>query len=156
MNKFCFLFLAIIVTFCVLQIEAAITLTPKPAAQTETISPELEKQLQAGEITSKAWLDIVDKGEYNKSWEEMSSITKNTVKKDEWDKILTKTRKPLGAIKRRDVVDIRSATNPKNLPVGNYMVMVYNTSFAGKSEAHELVTLFLQDGQWRVLTYQVD
>lgn len=156
MNKFIFLSLAVMGSFFAVQLEAATTNTPTPTAHGETISPELEKQLQAGEMTSKAWLDVVDKGQYNKSWEEMSSITKNTVKKDEWDKILTKTRKPLGAVKRRDVVDIRSATNPKNLPVGNYMVMVYNTSFAGKAEAHELVTLFLQDGQWRVLTYQVD
>lgn len=158
MNKFSFLSLVAISigTFFALQAEAATTTTPTQTPTSEKISPQLESQLQAGEITSKAWLGIVDKGEYNKSWDEMSVITRNTVKKEEWEKILTKTRKPLGAVKERSVVDIRSAINPKNLPAGNYMVMIYKTSFATKADAHELVTLFLQDGQWHVLTYQID
>lgn len=156
MHKISFFSLILMGSFFALQAETATMDAPAQAATSQTISPEMQNQLQAGEITSKAWLNIVDKGEYNKSWDEMSSITRNTVKKNEWEKILTKTRKPLGAVKTRDVVDIRSATNPKNLPAGSYMVMIYKTSFATKSDVHELVTLFLQDGQWHVLTYQLD
>lgn len=153
MFKFSLLSIAAL-SFMSLQAEPSATKAPTAPAQ--TISPELQNLLQAGEITSKAWLDVVDKGDYGKSWDEMSSITRNTVKKDEWEQIMTKTRQPLGIVKERSIVDIRSATNPKNLPAGNYMVMIYKTSFATKADSHELVTLFLQNGQWHVLTYQID
>ncbi|MBA3815367.1 MAG: DUF4019 domain-containing protein [Parachlamydiaceae bacterium] len=156
MKKLSIFFLAAMGPFLALQAEVVTTSVPTTASAKPVLSPEMEGQLQAGEITTNAWLNVVDKGDYSKSWEEMSSITRNTVKKDEWEKILTKTRKPLGGVKKREVVDIRSAINPKNLPAGNYMVMVYKTSFATKSDGHELVTLFLQDGQWHVLTYQID
>lgn len=112
--------------------------------------------LQAAAIASKAWLEEVDKGKYEKSWEDASAITQRTVSKEEWNKILIKTRKPLGAVKSRDVADVRVATNPKNMPAGEYVVMIYKTSFATKPSAYELVTLASQAGQWRVLTYQID
>lgn len=153
MFKFSLLSIAAL-SFMSLQAESSAT--KAQAAPAQTTSPELQNLLQAGEITAKVWLSTVDKGDYSKSWDEMSSITKNTVKKDEWEQIMTKTRKPLGAVKVRSVADIRSATNPKNLPAGNYMVMIYKTSFATKPDSHELVTLFLQNGQWNVLTYQID
>lgn len=156
MYKFSFLSLILVGSIFALQAKEATTNGAALAIPPQTLSPEQQSQYQAGEITSKAWLNTVDKGEYGKSWEELSVITKHTVKKDEWEKILTKTRKPLGGVKIRDVVDIRSAINPKNLPAGNYMVMIYKTSFTAKSDVHELVTLFLQDGQWRVLTYQIE
>ena len=159
MLKFSFIFSFVIGTIFALQVHAATTTAPASTSATsapQTLTPELEGLLRAGEITAKSWLGIVDRGEYGRSWDEMSSVTKNTVKRDEWEKILTKTRKPLGTLKTRDVVDIRSAVNPKNLPTGNYMVMIYRSSFAKKNDAHELVTLFLQNGQWHVLTYQID
>jgi hypothetical protein len=156
MYRYSFLSLVAMGSFLISQTEAATQEKTAPASTQETSSSLLESQLQAAEITAKAWLDIVDKGDYKKSWVEMSTITRNTVKEDEWEKILTKTRKPLGAVKMRNIVDIRTATNPKNLPVGNYVVMVYKTSFAAKPDANELVTLYLQNGQWHVLTYQVD
>lgn len=156
MNKFSFLSLVVLGSFLFSQTEAAANAGAASTSSNEAITSQLDSQLQAGEITSKGWLDLVDKGDYKKSWEEMSSITKNTVKENEWEKILTKTRKSLGAVKMRNIVDVRTATSPKNLPAGNYMVMVYKTSFATKPDANELVTLFLQNGQWHVLTYQID
>jgi len=80
-----------------------------------------------------------------------------TIGKEEWIELEQATRKPLGKVISRDVVDERIAKNPKGLPVGNYMVLFYNTSFTNRKDAHELVTLMQEsDGKWRVLTYHVD
>lgn len=123
--------------------------------KTPTDSP-VDGNLQAAAIASQNWVELLDKERYHDTWDQASNIMKMTITKDEWNKAMSKTRKPLGSVKTREVVDQRTAVNPKNLPAGDYMVMVYKTSFAHKASAYELVTLYLQNGQWKVLTYQVD
>lgn len=112
-------------------------------------------QLEASAMATQAWLDKIDKGHYGESWDSASDLLKLTMTKDDWQKLLEKTRKPLGALKSRQVVDQRIAKDPKGLPAGDYIVMVYKTTFAKKADATELVTLFFQDGSWHVLTYQI-
>lgn len=112
--------------------------------------------LQASAIASQSWLNLLDKGNYAGSWDQASSIMKHTIPKEEWQHILEKVRKPLGHMNSRQVLDQRTAKNPQGLPPGDYMVMFYKTSFEKKAMAYELVTLYLEDGEWRVLTYQVD
>lgn len=126
-------------------------ISPAPAGASAT-----DGNLQASAIAAKNWLGVVDNGRYDESWNEASALMKLTVSKDEWVRIMNKTRQPLGSVRSRDVVDQRTAFNPKGLPAGSYMVMVYKTSFANKASAYELVTLFQDSGQWRVLTYQID
>lgn len=141
----------------VLSLQAADTaVNVKAPAVEEEVPVPVDGNLQAAAIASQTWLELVDKDHYDRSWDEISSVTKAKIPKAEWTKILNKTRKPLGLVKSRDMVDQRTAVNPKNLPAGDYMVMVYKTTFKNKPAAYELVTLYLQGGQWRVLTYQVD
>jgi hypothetical protein len=113
-----------------------------------------DSALQASAASALSWLQLLDKSQYAQSWDQLSAVTKRTVKKEEWVHILDKTRKPLGAAKSREVVDQRTAKDPQGLPKGDYVVMVYKTAFA-KSTSSELVTLYLEDGHWRVVTYQV-
>jgi hypothetical protein len=129
---------------------------PSAKAKPEPAMP-FDKNLTTSAIVTKAWLETVDKGQYGESWEEASQLMKNAIEKPEWIKILEKVRQPLGEVKSRSVLDQRTAKNPKNMPAGDYMVLFYNTSFAKKPSAYELVTLYLEpDGQWRVITYTVN
>ena len=114
-----------------------------------------EGMLQASAAASKAWLSLLDRGQYEQSWDQASSIMKMTISKDEWNTIMNKVRKPLGTVVSREVLDQRTATNPQGLPQGSYIVMFYKTAFSARPSAHELVTLYLEDGEWKVLTYQV-
>lgn len=126
------------------------------ATDQQAANPNLQADLTASALAAQNWLKLVDDGQYDESWSQGSSIFQLTIQQDEWKQILDAMRKPLGSVISRKVVDQRTATNPKGLPAGDYMVMVYDTSFSGKSSAHELVTLVKgDDGQWRVLTYQV-
>lgn len=113
-------------------------------------------QLQAAAIAAQSWLKLVDAGNYGDSWDQSSTLMKLTVRKEEWITMMNQIRKPFGSVRNRQVMDERTAKNPHGLPKGDYMVMFYKTDFSGKSGAYELVTLFFEDGQWSVLTYQVD
>lgn len=121
-------------------------------APNQTDNPDLA----ASSSATQAWLGVVDKGDYKGSWNQASKILKATMSADEWTHYLDTVRKPLGTPSGRQVLDQRTAKDPKGLPAGDYMVMLYNTTFANKPRK-ELVTLVKeQDGQWRVLTYQIE
>lgn len=133
---------------------AFLSFQPAVADEAKVVVPA--NVLEASAMTSKAWLDLIDKGQYGASWDESSFLMKRTIKRGEWEQAMTMTRKPLGNVTSRQVADQRTAKNPHGLLPGDYMVMFYNTSFSHKSNGHELVTLFFENGQWRVLTYQFD
>ena len=111
--------------------------------------------LQAASSASQSWLGLLDRNRYGESWDKASSWTKLTIRKDEWVALLEKTRRPFGGVISREVLDERTAIDPPGMPRGNYIVMFYKTVFSHKT-GHELVTLYLEDGKWAVLTYQVD
>jgi len=129
---------------------------PKEATKQQNVDPAFSQAgLHASAAASLAWLGLVDRGDYGKSWDVASALMKLTVPKDEWMTIMTKVRKPLGSARSREVLDQRTAKDPAGLPKGDYMVMFYKTQFSTKT-ANELVTLYLEDGTWTVLTYQVN
>lgn len=111
--------------------------------------------LQASAKASLGWLALLDKGKYGESWEDSATLMKLTVSKDDWIKVMDKSRKPLGNVVSREVIDQRVANDPQGLPKGEYIVMFYKTTFGHKTMAYELVTLLIEDGKWRVLTYHV-
>jgi hypothetical protein len=134
-------------------------------AQTAT-APGTDQQIQylpgfdkaALEASLKAsgdWLHGVDSGSYGPSWDQGATIFKMTMKRDEWNTYLTKIRKPLGSVVSREVVDQRVSKDPKGLPKGDYMVMIYNTKFSSGKSATELVTLQDEEGSWRVMGYYI-
>ncbi|HEV8052902.1 MAG TPA: DUF4019 domain-containing protein [Parachlamydiaceae bacterium] len=139
----------------------AATPTPAPANKSAadpavTGTKEFpENVLKASSVASQAWLTFVDQNKYAESWDKASTLTKLTVAKDEWVQILEKTRKPLGSMTSRQIMDQRTAIDPDGMPKGKYIVMFYKTVFSHKT-AFELVTLYLEEGQWSVLTYQVN
>lgn len=133
-------------------LQAAVQTAPQPAAPQ---AAERQQQLQASADTAKTWLKLVDGEQYGDSWDNGSEIFRMTISKDEWTRLLNKVRQPLGRVTTRDVIDQRFATDPKGLPAGDYMVLLYNTTFSNKPSAIELVTLRFENGRWKVLTYQV-
>ncbi len=68
--------------------------------------------------------------------------------------ILTKQRKPFGALSSRKPSSTQFATELPGVPDGNYAIIQYQTAFANKAAAVETVSLMLeQDNVWRVAGY---
>lgn len=122
-------------------------------------SPEEIKEglaVKAAGNASQSWLALVDKQQYAEAWEQSSSLMKNTLDVDSWKQIMLHSRELLGVVESREIADERVAKDPKGLPPGDYMVLFYKTAFKNKVNAYELVTLFFENGVWRVVTYQVN
>jgi hypothetical protein len=126
------------------------------AAQSTLDKQTVAKYVADTQKVVDAYLVLIDQGKYGESWDVSSSMMKKTMPRNEWITVMNTIHKPLGAVKSRKIIDIGTAENPKGLPAGEYMVYYYQTVFANKEKATELITLELgYDQIWRVLTYQV-
>jgi opacity protein-like surface antigen len=108
------------------------------------------------QASAKAWLALVDAASYAESWDQAAAFFKSAVAKPDWEKAVRGARAPLGAIKSRQV---KSATFTRTLPGapdGEYVVILFDTQFAGKAAAVETVTPMREaDGSWKVAGYYV-
>lgn len=106
--------------------------------------------------SAENWLNLLDSEQYSKSWDKGSFTLKLTVSKPHWKALMQAVREPLGTVESRKLIEKRPAKDPGGLPKGDYMVLFFQTTFSNKKDVHELLTLVQEsDGEWRVLTYQV-
>ncbi len=120
--------------------------SPTPAIQTggET----------AAQSAADVWLAIVDDGRYEPGYLATATIFRNLLTKEQWVKIVTAGRGPMGKVRSRRVKDTKFSTTMSGAPDGQYVVIHYDTSFEKKATAVEtLTTLLDSDGQWRVCGY---
>lgn len=93
----------------------------------------------------------MDKGEYVESWREAAAYIRNCVTQQKWQQAVQGVREPLGKLISRK---LKAAMYKKSLPGapdGEYVVMQFDSSFAYKKFAGEVVTMVLhKDGKWQV------
>jgi Protein of unknown function (DUF4019) len=105
---------------------------------------------------SQAWLDLIDSGKYDASWEEASLYFKNTIKKDEWISTIKAVREPFGKLSKRTLKSKQEVESMPGAPDGDYIIIQYDTSFENKKSAVETVVPMLEkDGKWKVSGYYV-
>lgn len=115
-------------------------------------STSKDQALQAAE----KWLDLVDQGEYEKSWEEAAALFKSAVTAEQWEKSINAARGPIGRLISREVRSSVYTTSLPGAPDGEYYVIQFNTSFSNKVVAVETVTPIKdEDGSWRVSGYYI-
>jgi len=103
---------------------------------------------------SEQWLSIVDEGKYGESWKQASDYFQKAMPQQQWEQALQGVRKPLGAVLSRKVQSTNYKTSMPGAPDGEYVVILFDTSFANKKSAVETVVSMLEkDGKWRVSGY---
>lgn len=101
-----------------------------------------------------AWLALVDRVDYEKSWSQAAALFRNAVTVDQWSQQLRAARAPLGGLVSRKVKSKQYAESLPGAPDGKYVVIQYETSFQNKKSAVETVTPMMDpDGTWRVSGY---
>ncbi len=113
-----------------------------------------EKAEEVALGVSDKWLNLVDKGDYSKSWERTAEIFKTMVPKGEWEAKLNTFRAPLGKVSERKVKSKQYTTTISDAPQGEYVVFEYETVFKNRQAITEtVVTVLEKDGKWRVGGY---
>ena len=105
---------------------------------------------------AEAWLALLDRGQYAKSWDEAASLFRDAMARDVWSGTAQKVRAPLGKLKSRKLRGAQYATSLPNAPPGQYVVIQYDASFERQPAVVETITPMLDaDGKWRVSGYYV-
>jgi len=103
------------------------------------------------------WLKEVDEGKYEESWNDAAEYFKKAVKKEQWVQSLQAVRKPLGNLVSRELKNSTYRTSLPGAPDGQYVVILFQTSFENKKSAIETVTPMKdKDGNWRVSGYYIN
>lgn len=112
------------------------------------------EKIASAQSAAKSWLALTDAAEYSKSWEQAAAFFQSAVPKSNWENVIQSVRSPLGGLKSRTV---KSATFTRSLPgapVGEYVVIQYESQFEHKQNAIETVTPMQEkDGSWKVSGY---
>ena len=115
--------------------------------------PDIEQEATEA---AKAWLELIDAGEYDDSWQAAAAYFKSAVKRDQWRQMVAAVRGPLGGVLSREVKATEYRTTLPGAPDGEYLVIQFATSFENKKSAVETVTPMRdRDGIWRVSGYYV-
>ncbi len=128
--------------------------SPRPAPSRPPAEHAAEEK-QAGEA-ARAWLALVDGGDYATSWDNAARLFKGAVTKEQWQQSLTGVRGPIGAVVSRELNSAQYATSLPGAPDGEYVVIQFATVFENKKSSVETVTPMLdEDGTWRVSGYYI-
>ena len=120
-----------------------------------TIPATAVDQNGADMVATKAWLRLVDSGNWDQSWSSGGTIFKSQMPMAAWTDANQKFRVPLGAVSSRTLKQITRLSSIQGLPDGEYEVLQFQTSFATKSGATEIVFLVHESSGWKVANYGV-
>jgi len=118
----------------------------------------VDRAQAAKEATAAAeqWLELVDRGKFNGSWLEASTYFRNVTTKQQWKQQVSVWRSALGAVVNRKLRTVQYLTTMPGAPDGEYVMIQYDTTFAHKKSAVEVVVPMMDaDGKWRVSEYSI-
>ena len=106
--------------------------------------------------TARAWLKLVDSGEYLQSWQQTDYIFQTATPEPKWRLALEQLRIPLGRVMSRTYFDVQEYSSLPGMPNGEYLVVQFQTSFTNKEHALETLSLSKNSGQWQPLGYLIN
>ncbi len=123
---------------------------------TSVVHAQESNILEKVESSARAWLGLIDSGNYKESWENASSLFKEKTSEVAWVKTITAIRTPRGTMNARYIATAGSTKSLSGLPDGDYVVLQFYTTFAEKGLALETITLMkAQDDIWQIAAYEI-
>lgn len=110
---------------------------------------------QAATKVADSWLALTDAGNYEDSWKQGAALFRGAVTQERWSEALRSARGPLGALKSRKLAGAHYTRKLPGVPEGEYVVVQYQTEFAGRPATETVVPMREADGSWRVSGYVV-
>ena len=101
---------------------------------------------------ARDWLALVEKGDWNGSWEATGQSFKALNSVETWARVASQVQGPLGAVKSRVLMSEESVPAP---PYG-YQMVKFRTDYANKAGAIETLSLVREGGSWRVVGVTVE
>ena len=111
---------------------------------------------QAAIQIAERWLNLIDEGNYEQSWDESSILFQNSVSREQWVESMKIIRPQFGILLRRDVLTKSYETNVSGQPDREHVVIQFQTKFENKAKGLETITPAKDsDGVWRIWGYYI-
>jgi hypothetical protein len=118
--------------------------------------PDTKARVDSAVAAAEAWLQGIDRGEYDTGWEQSAAYLRTAVTKEQWNQSLRAARLPLGEVVTRTLHSAEFHRSLPGAPDGEYVVVQFKTQFGKKKQAVETVTPMREaDGTWRVSGYYI-
>jgi hypothetical protein len=121
----------------------------------EKINAQHADAIAAARTAAEAWLKIEDAETYDKSWAAASDYFRSQVPEQGWVRHMNEMRKPLDPLLVRDLTASEWNTEMPNLPKGEYVAFVYQTTFANGHPQLESVVMVHEGAGWKMVGYSV-
>jgi hypothetical protein len=121
----------------------------------EKLNAQHADAIAAAQKAAAAWMKIEDAETYDKSWAAASDYFRSQVPEQGWVRRMETTRKPLDPLLVRDLTASEWKTEIPNLPKGEYVAFVYETTFANGHPQTESVVMVHEGGAWKMVGYAV-
>lgn len=102
-----------------------------------------------------AWLEALDSGDYNASWNGVASVMKEGREEADWVNDVAEPRARLGKPLMRELQQADFETSVRGAPEGKYVIASYLSQFADTPPTLETTLLRLEGDQWRIAGYNV-
>jgi hypothetical protein len=115
-------------------------------------SPDNEKVEQA-KPAAVEFLGLIDDAKYAESWESSAGLMRDKVTRKDWIDKLNKARNLSGDLVQRVQKSASYATEAKDSPDGEYIMLIYESDFQRAEDVSEYVTVMLEGDEWKVAGY---
>jgi hypothetical protein len=105
---------------------------------------------------AEEWMAKLDAGKYEECWNEASELVRNAVTLEKFESSMKSVREPMGKLNSRKLQSASYTTLLPGVPAGEYVVILYESSFEHKPVAQETVIMSREkDKVWRVAGYYI-
>jgi DNA-binding CsgD family transcriptional regulator len=131
---------------------AYISLADNPQAPAVALPSPVQAAESASVQAARQWLALVDKSDWNESWNSTGQAFKSLNTNDRWAEVSNKVRTPLGTVRSREL----STEDYVPAPPYGYQMVRFKTSFANKPAAVESLSLVRENDSWKVVGYIIE
>ena len=125
-------------------------------AQNEDTAMVSVEEAQAAQDAANAWLSFIDDMDYTSSWQQAAPVLQERESESAWEQTLESDHGPLGPLLSRAPQNREYTRSAPDLPEGEYVVMVYESSYTQLEDAIETVIMTrTADDSWRAAGYEI-
>jgi hypothetical protein len=117
-----------------------------------------QQRIDDSTIAAMNFLELVDQGDYEQSWQVAADYLKQQVPLEQWKEKIIAVRTAAGKnISRKEKSNFYTKEQREGLPAGEYIVYVFASKFENAADVTETITVMLgTDDIWRVAGYFIE
>ena len=121
----------------------------------EKLNAQHADAIAAARTAAETWLKIEDAESYDKSWQAASGYFRSQVPEQGWVRRMETMRRAIDPVLERELTASEWKTEMPNLPKGEYVAFVYETTFANGHPSVESLVMVAEGGAWKMVGYAI-